>query len=240
MVAPFLLLSRNGISRGIRDLSIVILSSASWIFSNVFLMFALGNESSGISAILTYTQPLFVFGMSAVFLKNEVTRVKLISVLVGLGGIGMIYFESLGKGVGSNFTILFLLLGAFLWAVSIVSYKLVSDVVHPYWMSFAQVALGSFLVLPFALATGGLGFSVELPYILSLTYVTVLSTLVASFLWFYLLKNEDAVTVSSSSLMVPVLAFVVGASMLREAVDLYQITGVALVLIGVYFVNTQT
>lgn len=238
MIAPLLLLCRNGIKWEFKTIGILVVAAASWVFSNVFMMFALGSENSGISAILTYTQPLFVFGLSAIFLKGEITKVKVVGALLGFAGIGVIYIEQLGGG-GAISAIFYLVLSAFLWAVSIVGYKLVSDVVHPYWMSFTEVALGSFLVLPFALSTGGITFPTELPYVLSVGYMTVLATAVAFVLWFDLLKNEDAVTVSSSSLMVPIVAFIVGAALLGEMVNGYQVVGIVMVLTGVYFVNRK-
>jgi drug/metabolite transporter (DMT)-like permease len=201
----------------------------------VFMMLALQVEGSGISAIVTYTQPLFVFVLSAIFLKNEITKMKITGVLLGFVGIGIIYLEKLGSGTLEAF--LFLVISAFLWAVSIVYYKLISSSVHPYWISFSGVAVGSFIVLPLALATGGISFIYEPTYVLSVVYMTVLSTVLAFFLWFYLLKNEDATTVSSSSLLIPIIAFVAGAFLLEETVNLYQIVGVVMVLFGIYLVN---
>jgi len=235
MMVPFLFFIKNGFHRDSRNIINVILQSAIYSFSMVFMMLALQVEGSGISAIVTYTQPLFVFVLSAMFLKNEITKVKIVGVLLGFVGIGIIYLEELGSGTLESF--LFLLIGAFLWAVSIVYYKLISSSVHPYWISFSGVAVGSFIVLPLALATGGISFIYEPTYLLSIVYATVLSTVLVFFLWFYLIKNEDATTVSSSSLLIPVIAFIAGAFLLNETVNLYQIIGVAVVLFGIYLVN---
>ena len=235
MIAPFLFFVKNGFRRDSRTIINVILQSATSSISMVFMMLALQVEGSGISAIVTYTQPLFVFVLSAIFLKNEITKMKITGVLLGFVGIGIIYLEKLGSGTLEAF--LFLVISAFLWAVSIVYYKLISSSVHPYWISFSGVAVGSFIVLPLALATGGISFIYEPTYVLSVVYMTVLSTVLAFFLWFYLLKNEDATTVSSSSLLIPIIAFVAGAFLLEETVNLYQIVGVVMVLFGIYLVN---
>jgi len=239
MMAPFLLPHRKEIRMEARVIAILVMSSVAWAFSQSFMMFALGSTSSGMSAIITYSQPLFVFAMSVFFLRGEATRLKMASVLLGFAGIGMIYLESFGSGMGSTQAILLLLLGAFLWAVSIVGYKLIADVVHPYWMSFSEVAFGSVIILPLALSTGGITFSLNFPYILSVVYITLVSTVIAFFLWFYLLKNEDAVAVSSSSLLVPIIAFVLGVIILRETLNLNQVVGIVMVMMGVYFVNMK-
>lgn len=237
MIAPFLLLARGGMKREPRVLGIVVVSASAWVISNIFMMYALGSTSSGISAILTYTQPLFVFGMSALLLRGEVTVLKVGSSVFGFIGIAVIYLNSLGGGLGSAQAVIYLLVAAFLWAASIVGYKMVSGEVHPYWFSFVEVAIGSVLVLPFALASGGLVVPLEPGYLLSIGYLAVLSTVVAFFIWFRLLQNEDAVTVSTSSLLVPIIAFAVGAVTLGEVLSLNEVVGVVMVLISVYFVN---
>jgi len=239
MIAPFLLLLKNGIRKDSKVIVNVTILCVIYAVSIIFLMLGLESESSGISAIVTFTQPLFVFGLSAVFLKNEITRTKVAGVLVGFAGIGIIYLEKVGSSGGTVLSILFLLLSALTWAITIVYYKKISDVVHPYWISFSQVAIGSIVVLPFALMTGGIKLIFELPYILSIVYLTVLSTVLAFFIWFYLLKNEDATTVSSSSLMIPVIALISGMFILGETVNLYQVIGVVMVLSGIFFVNRK-
>jgi len=240
MIAPFVLFLKSGIRKDFRVIVNVIVLCVIYAFSVMFMMLGLVSESSGISSMIVFTQPLFVFGLSSVFLKSEITGTKVAGVLVGFAGIGTIYLERIGSAGGEGLPILFLLLSASLWAVTIVYYKIISDDVHPYWISFSQVAIGSIVVLPFALASGGVNFVFDLPYIASMAYITVLSTVLAFFLWFYLLKNEDATTVSSSSLMIPVIALVLGMFILGETVNIYQVLGVALVLAGIYLVNRNT
>lgn len=235
MIAPFLLLCKNGIRRDYRTIAKVIVLSATWAFSMIFMMWGLESESSGTSSILTYTQPLFVFGLSAIFLKNEITKVKITGVLLGFAGIGIIYLDRIGGG--SILPILLLILGAFLWAVSIVFYKTIAADVHPYWISFFQVSIGSIIAFPLAIVTGGISFPSELTYLLSLLYLTVLSTVLGFFLWFYLIRNEDATTVSSSTLTIPIIAFITGAIVLGEPINPLQIVGIIMVLTGVYLVN---
>ena len=89
MIAPFLFFIKNGFHRDSRTIINVVLQSATWSISMVFMMLALQLEGSGISAIVTYTQPLFVFVLSAMFLKNEITKVKITGVLLGFVGIGI-------------------------------------------------------------------------------------------------------------------------------------------------------
>ena len=239
MIAPFLLLAKGGIKKDIRVIGIVLVSSSAWVISNIFMMIALGTIDSGISAILTYTQPLFVFVMSAFLLHGEVTKLKIFSSVLGVFGIVTIYINSLGGSVGSAQAVVYLILAALLWAGSIVGYKLVAHEVHPYWFSFIEVAIGSLLVLPFALVSGGIYVPLDPTYILSIGYLTILATVVAFFLWFKLLQSEDAVTVSSSSLLVPIIAFIVGAITLNEEVSLNEVLGVVMVVIGVYLVNRK-
>lgn len=92
-------------------------------------------------------------------------------------------------------------------------------------------------MFPLAILTGGISFPYELTYILSLVYLTVIATVLGFFLWFYLIKNEDTTTVSSSTLTIPIVAFIIGAIVLGEPVNPLQIVGIIMVLTGVYLVN---
>lgn len=239
MIAPFLFFAKNGIKRDPRIFVNVVILCVIYAVSVIFLMVGLEHESAGISSVVTFTQPLFVFALSAIFLKNEITKVRIVGVLVGFGGIITIYLEKIGGVEYATMSISFLLASAFLWAVTIVYYKIISEEVHPYWIGFFQAAIGSIIVYPFALVTGGVVFIFDLPYLLSLAYVTVLSTVVAFSLWFYLLRSEDAAKVSSSSFMIPVVALVSSNLLLGETINLPQMAGVFMVLAGVYLVNRK-
>ncbi len=239
MIAPFLFFAKNGIKRDPRVFANVVILCVIYAVSVIFLMVGLEHESAGISSVVTFTQPLFVFALSAIFLKNEITKVRIVGVLVGFGGIITIYLEKIGGVEYATMSISFLLASAFLWAVTIVYYKMISEEVHPYWIGFFQAAIGSIVVYPFALGTGGVVFISDLPYLLSLAYVTVLSTVVAFSLWFYLLRSEDAAKVSSSSFMIPVVALVSSNLLLGETINLPQMAGVFMVLAGVYLVNRK-
>jgi drug/metabolite transporter (DMT)-like permease len=239
MIAPFLFFAKNGIKRDPRIFVNVVILCVIYAVSVIFLMVGLEHESAGISSVVTFTQPLFVFALSAIFLKNEITKVRIVGVLVGFGGIITIYLEKIGGVEYATMSISFLLASAFLWAVTIVYYKIISEEVHPYWIGFFQAAIGSIVVYPFALVTGGVVFIFDLPYLLSLAYVTVLSTVVAFSLWFYLLRSEDAAKVSSSSFMIPVVALVSSNLLLGETINLPQMAGVFMVLAGVYLVNRK-
>ena len=237
IMAPFLLLIRGGVKKDIRVIGTVLVSASTWVISSIFMMIALGIIDSGISAILTYTQPFFVFIMSFYLLHAEVTKLKVFGLALGVVGIATIYVNSLSGAIGSAGAVIYLIVAAFLWAGSIVGYKSVAHEVHPYWFSFSEVAIGSFLVLPFALASGSVSVPLNTTYILSISYFTVLATVVGFFLWFRLLQSEDAVIVSSSSLLVPIIAFIVGAIMLNEEVTFNEVLGVVMVVVGVYLVN---
>ncbi|MGQ9782123.1 MAG: DMT family transporter [Nitrososphaeria archaeon] len=239
MIAPFLLFAKNGIKGNLKVYANTVILCVIYAISVIFLMVGLEHESAGISSVVTFTQPLFVFALSAIYLRNEITKVRVAGVLVGFGGITTIYLEKVRSVDEATTSIFFLLLSAFFWAVTIVYYKMISRDVHPYWISFLQAAIGSIVVYPFALCTGGVVFISDLSYLLSLAYVTVLSTVIAFFLWFYLLRNEDATKVSSSSLMIPVVALISGSLLLGETINAPQMVGVIMVLAGVYLVNRR-
>jgi drug/metabolite transporter (DMT)-like permease len=190
-------------------------------------------EASGISAILTYTQPLFVFCLSA--LRSEAKIAKLAGILVGFCGI--VVFSI---GPSNQFEIIgscFLITGAFLWAVATVYYKQALGHVDPFVTSVLQQALGAVLLVPLVSAFEGFSFPLTAVYTQVILWLSVFGNGVTVVLWFFLVREEDVVAVSSSGFLVPLMAIFFGWVLLREPLGPRVLLGMVLILTGVYVVN---
>lgn len=122
-LSPLLILLRKKIPREKDNVAKLLLLGVTNVSSVICTTIALVSEPSGMSAVLTYTQPLFVFCLSALFLTSEVQMGRLLGALVGFCGVILLsmtksrFFEIL------PYSAILLLVGAFLWAVAIIYYK---------------------------------------------------------------------------------------------------------------------
>jgi drug/metabolite transporter (DMT)-like permease len=195
-------------------------------------------ETSGVSSILTYTQPLFIFCLSILFLKSEAKPQKVLGAFVGFSGVIVLSLGRPGSvlasaGVGD----VLLLLGAFLWAVSVVYYKKNVGNVDPILTTVIQQSLGAVIVAPFALSVEGLTFPLAQPYLMMILYLSILNSGVALFLWMYLIREEEVTVLALSTFLIPMIAVFMGWLLLAENVQPVSLLGMGMVLTGLYMVN---
>ena len=193
-------------------------------------------EKSGVSAILTYTQPLFVFCMAIPFLGEKMSIGRVLGVLIGFLGVMILSTRGDSFIDSLDFPVFLLVAGAFLWATAIIYYKKFLSHIDPTVANIFQLGVGVVLLTP-VIALKGLAFPPSLNYIPVILYTSICAQGVALTLWVLLLREEEATVLSSSSFMVPVAAFIFGWLILGETVEPKVLFGSALILAGVYMVN---
>jgi drug/metabolite transporter (DMT)-like permease len=195
-------------------------------------------ETSGIGAILTYTQPLFVFCLCVLFLRSEARPVRLLGAFVGFSGVIVLSIGRAGSiQVSANIGDALLLLGAFLWAVSVVYYKKSLSNVDPVATSVIQQSLGAVIVAPLALTVEGFSFPLTQPYLMMILYLSIFGSGTTVFLWLYLIREEDVTVLSLSSFLIPMVAVFLGWLLLAESIQPVSLLGMALILTGLFVTN---
>ncbi|MEM0053122.1 MAG: DMT family transporter [Nitrososphaeria archaeon] len=215
----------------------IIIYCLTSIFGFTLTTIGLIYESSGISAVLTYTQPIWVFILS-IFLLNEVfSLTKLLGIILGFLGIVILFLRDIGS-LGS-FSSILILFGAILWAISTIYYKMKLENVDPIYLNFYNSWIATLIALLLSLILENPFETFDLGYFLVTFYSGVFASGIGMTIWVFLLKNESAVTLSSSSLIVPLLALIFSSIILGENIGYRTIIGSTLVLSGVYLVNRK-
>jgi len=236
-LSPSIILLNKKIPKKREDLAKLLLLSMINAFGILSTNMGLASEKSGLSAVVTYTQPLFVFCM-AVPLLNEKARIsKIIGILIGF--LGVVAISIRGRMLLDSLTgsILFLLLGAFLWAASTVYYKKFLSHVEPIIANVFQMSFGTILLCLILMPSGKLLFPTSTDYLMRVLYASIGASAIAFTLWIHLLREEEATVLSSSSLIVPMVALFFGWLLLGETVEPQALIGAVLVMFGVYLVN---
>lgn len=191
-------------------------------------------QGGGLSSVLTYTQPMIVFILAVIFLKEKLLLSRFIGTSIGFLGVAVLL------GGNDTFTVssasLLLLFGAFLWAVSTVYYKLKLERIDPLIANFIQVSISSIILYIVSLPIEPQPV-IDIEYLAILLYSGPVAVGVGATIWLTLLGRMDASVLSSSSLIVPLIAVVSSHLMLGEEVNLKAIIGSTLILGGVYLVN---
>jgi drug/metabolite transporter (DMT)-like permease len=123
VLAPFLLVKPQQVPRDLKTLGHLLVyglvSGVNVVVSNTGLV----DESSGIGAMLTFTQPLLVFMLSIGFLHESANGRKLVGVLVGFVGVSILSIHPGAQLFDVAPSSMLLVCGAFLWASSTIYFK---------------------------------------------------------------------------------------------------------------------
>jgi drug/metabolite transporter (DMT)-like permease len=238
VLMPFVMASRDRLPKNSRVLGRVIIFSLLNAVSIALVNLGLLHESSGIGAVLVFTQPLMVFGISIILLHEKARTLRLLGVLTGLAGTTII---SLKEGAGlvlpfSQATLL-LILGAFAWALASVYYKKHLDNLDPIGTTALQFAVGSIVLSAFSMASEGFVFPLVSEYLGILLFVSLGSSIIGTVIWLYLLGKENATTLSSYGFVVPIIALIFGWWLLGESITGRYYLGTILIISGIYLVQ---
>ncbi len=214
---------------------LAIINAACMSFTNLGLL----SEKSGISSVITYTQPLFVFVFAFTLLGEKISATRLSGIILGFCGVSVIYLTRDSLTITFSYAILFLLLGAFLWAVTIIYYKKFLSHTNPVITNIITFTIGGLLISMFVASSEGFSFTTTGNYLLIILYNAIGASTIAWTIWIYLIKEEQTITVSGSSLLVPMVALISGWILLGEIIDLTSVIGFVLVLAGVFLVNRK-
>jgi drug/metabolite transporter (DMT)-like permease len=232
---PIMLVLRKKIPRDRDTVSRLLIYSLIYVFQIVIIQVGLLGATSGIGSVLTYTQPLFVFCLAMAFLGEKITRMRFLAVIVGFAGVAVLFLgETSSLTMGSA---LMLILGGFLWAVTIVYYKKFLIAVDPFVTTFFQLSIGVIPLFVVGLFNNGLVLLGETVYLGITLYSSIGALAVGTALWLLLLRHEKATVLSGSSFLVPLVAMLFGWQLLNETISTQSFFGAVIVLVGVCLVN---
>ncbi len=198
-----------------------------------------GIISPGMATVVANIQPLFAAILAYVFLQESMSKTKAVGLLVGLGGIILISSGDIHPDrVLHRFQgIVFLLLGAVGVAVGNVLQKSLAGKTDEWWAMGGQLLAGSiplFLLAYWLEDASNIIWQTE--FIVALLVLSVLSTALASLLWFQLLETTELSTLNVFTFLTPIFALIMGITLFNEQIGWTELVGILLCFSGVYLV----
>lgn len=185
----------------------------------------------GKGTIFTYTYPIFASMFSALFLKEKISIIKWLFIIMAFGGI---YILATG---GANGQVVLLsigifeilaILGAILAGLSVVIIKQLHESEDTYAIFFSQCLFGFWLfVIPANMISSTGGYS-EGALLLSIGLVATIGQLLMTEGYRYV----KVTTGSLLNMMVPVLNFFVALVIFNEALTIKEIVGSATIILS--------
>lgn len=190
---------------------------------------------AGRAAILAYTTPIWVVPLSLLTLRERLPALKLLGLLLGLGGVAVL-FNPLGFDWSDRHVLLgngLLLLGALVWAVLIVQIRGHRWEGTPLSLAPWQFSVAMLALAPLALVVEHdepIRWSTELALVLA--YNGPIATAFCFWAMISVTRALPAVSTSLGSLGVPVVGMMSAAWWLGEPLTPTNTGGLLLVLAG--------
>ena len=195
-------------------------------------------------SVIMVTTPIIVLILSAIILRETITKIKVFGILAGLSGALVLSIYNSSASAGDH-----ILLGNFLVLVNAASYsyyliliKKITDKYHPYTFIKWLFLFGTLFVLPFGYRELSLvNWSSFTPYIwFSALFVVVGATFATYLLNPLALRKLSATTVSTFVYIQPIFAGIFAIIMGSDSISAVKIIAALLIFLGVYLVTKSS
>ena len=196
--------------------------------------------SAGMGAIIAATNPLLLTLVAPRLLGERLTRMRVVGLVLGFGGVVFIMQARLGAhghadtagGMALVCTGTVALVGA------TVLYKRRPPDAHPLVVNAVQLAVAGLMLAPVALLfEQPQRVHLDAPLVWTFLYLVLVISIGASLLWFWLLERGEASVVSAYYFLTPVFGLLLAAVLLGESFGVREILGLLAVATGIACIN---
>jgi drug/metabolite transporter (DMT)-like permease len=196
------------------------------------------------ASVIMITAPIIVLLLSAIFLSEKLTTIKVLGILLGFSGAVILsLYGNNNSVIGSNVPLgnLLVFINASSYSVYIIIVKKLTSKYHPFSFIKWLFLFGLILVLPF-------GYNeltqVEIYRFTNYDFFAVGFVIVGATFGTYLLnpiglRYLKASTVTAFIYLQPVIAAIFALAMGMDTIDAAKIIGAALIFSGVYLVTKK-
>lgn len=210
------------------------LAASIGVFPNMPLVYwAAEKIPTGLISLLFSTSPFFVGLLSKIILKEKIGFHRIVGMAIAFVGMAVVFSDQVQFGPEAVAGIVAMVMSTFLFSTSAVLIKKLGVNSGPLEQSAGSMlfALPGLWITWFML---GAQTPAEIHWLptLSLAYLVVVGSLVGFSVYFFLLKNLSASTVSLTSMISPIFAMFLGTFFNNELFNPLLIWGAAILLVG--------
>ena len=194
--------------------------------------------SSGLSAILNATTPLFAFILATALGSEDLRAVRAVGVVVGFGGIVALMWPQLQGGwQASLLGELAVVAGSLCYAISAVYMRRHLTGQPALLTALGQVGMGCLILIPFSLLEQPWQFRPSLTAVAALLALGTVGTGLAYIIYVRLIQGLGATGASLVTQIVPLFAVFWGWLVLAERPGWNALLALGMILVGLLLVN---
>lgn len=227
--------------KGKEWIPILVLSFLNFIMSNGLSTWGVNFISAGLGSIMAAIFPLWLVVIGLFASKNKLPRNALIGLILGFGGVCIIFSQHLRDFLIPDFRfgIILSLIATWTWAFASLYTKQQATKFNPYFgLGLQMVIAGISLVL----ITGVTGISIPIQSIpwqawSAIAYLVLFGSVITFIAYLYALQNLPTEQASIYAYINPIVAVLCGWLIFNEVVTVFIIIGGLVALLGVFMVN---
>lgn len=197
---------------------------------------AMQRIEASLASIIASVMPLMVGLASAVFLKERLSRLGIIGLVIGFAGVAIIMIARLNGGL-DMLGILYCLVGVTSLAAATLSVRAAASKGNVLMVVGLQMLVGSAALLVPALILEEQVINWNFSLAAALSYTIIVPGLMATVIWFLLVERIGATRASTYHFLNPFLGVGIAAVILGETLTLQDIIGVVVVMAGIFAVQ---
>lgn len=221
-------------------LAVVGLGATSFGFLGMF--HAAEFVSPGLATVIANAQPLLAAMLGVAWLGERLPKIGWVGLLIGFAGILVIALPQLldGGQEGSAIGFAYIVLAAVGVTVSNVAIKSIAGEVDGLFAMGLQLLIGSvpLAIASFALEDQG-AIQWNAVFTASLLGLALFGSALVYWLWYSVLETVELNRAIVFSFLVPIFGLTIGAIFFGERLSGVQFSGIALVILGIVFVNLK-
>lgn len=237
----FFLSKGRALPRGREWGPVLVLSFLNFFLSNGLSTWGVKYISAGLGAIIGAIFPLWLVIIGLFSAKSKMPAKAVIGLLLGFGGVCVIFYEHLHDFFNADFRlgILLSLAATLSWAFGTLYTKQQAVEFNPYFSLGLQMVISGIAMYGIAAGTGYSIPIAEIPWQswLSIGYLVVFGSVLSFAAYLYALQNLPTAQASIYAYINPVVAVLIGSLFFNEEFTAYIALGGIITLIGVYMVN---
>jgi drug/metabolite transporter (DMT)-like permease len=217
---------------------VLIMCSTSFTVPFVLIYWAQLQVSSGLASVLFATYPFWVALISHFILPEEkITIVRIMGIVIGFLGVIFIFNKGFSDvSLSMLYGMAAIIAGAIIQAFGLVFLRRLGENAHPVTLNFCSMSLSALPLFAASIIFEDYSKMIfNSQTIGAILYLSTFCTVITFVIYFWLVKHVEAVILSLSAFITPVIAVVIGVIVMKENITHGVYIGSALVLIGVVF-----
>ena len=215
---------------------LLIMSLLATVVGPLLFLKGLQNTTATNSVLISCLESVFTGIISALWLKEKITRQQFIGTLIMFGGLHLIITKGMSEQIQFNGGDFFIILATISWAMATNIFKKFFHKISPELVVIFRNTVGAlvlFFILPYIFNFQHDFSPLTKPeVIIPLILLSVLTIVIAQSLWYKALELIPATRISTISLLSPIFGVTFAVLVLGEKLAAYHFYGGALIIFG--------